>query len=267
MGRPRRPAACALAAALLLLAACERTFLPLRGKFDVGRDPMVVFVGGDGAAGGDLYALSTAGGRAIPITFSTVGEMRPALSPAGGEVAFLRAGSLADSSPASVWVLNLVSGAERRVELPRSAGPPGQVGWVGGGSALVVEAGGRLYRAPAPPAAGAAAGAARPVLAAGRAAAESALAVLLGRPAFGRAVSCPNPEDLCVVSDTGSPALFARGAREPARWGDDSVAYLEGGSLMVRPLAAGRARRVEWSAVPAQPRQFSVFAGPTAGPR
>ena len=248
---------------LVLLAACESTFLPIRGKFDVGRDPMVVFVGGDGPAGGDLYALSTAGGRPIPITFSTVGEMRPALSPAGGEIAFLRAGSLTDSSPASVWVMNLINGAEREVELPADAGPPEQVGWAGGGRALVMRAGGRLYRADAPPAEGAA----RPVPGAERAAAESALAVLLGRPAFARAVPCANAEDLCVVGDTGSPALFARGAREPARWGDDSVAYLEGDRLMVRPLAAGRARQVEWSALPPRPRQPSVFAGATTEPR
>jgi hypothetical protein len=252
-----------LAVGLVLLAACERTFLPIRGKFDVGRDPMVVFVGGDGPAGGDLYALSTAGGRPIAITFSTVGEMRPALSPAGGEIAFLRAGSLTDSSPASVWVMNLINGAERQVALPAGAGLPERVGWAGGGGSLVVRAGGRLYRADAPPAEGAA----RPVPEAERAAAESALAVLLGRPAFGRAVSCANAEDLCVVGDTGSPALFARGAREPARWGDDSVAYLEGDRLMVRPLAAGRARQVEWSGMPARPRQPSVFAGAATEPR
>jgi hypothetical protein len=252
-----------LAGGLLLLAACESTFLPLRGKFEVGRDPMVVFVGGDSPAGGDLYALSTAGGRAIPITFSTVGEMRPALSPDGGALAFLRAGSLTDSSPASVWVLNLINGAERQVELPADTGPPEQVGWGDGGRTLVMRAGGQLYRADAPPAEGAA----RPVPGAERAAAESALAVLLGRPAFARAVPCANAEDLCVVGDTGSPALFARGAREPARWGDDSVAYLEGDRLVVRPLAAGRARQVEWSAPPARPRQPSVFAGATDEPR
>jgi hypothetical protein len=252
-----------LAGGLLLLAACESTFLPLRGKFEVGRDPMVVFVGGDGPAGGDLYALSTAGGHAIPITFSTVGEMRPSLSPSGGEVAFLRGGSLTDSSPASVWVMSLINGAERLVEMPAEAGPPEQVGWADGGRSLVIRARGLLYRADAPPAAGAA----TPVPGAERAAAESALAVLLGRPAFARAVPCANAEDLCVVGDTGSPALFARGAREPARWGDDSVAYLEGDNLVVRPLAAGRARQVEWSAVPARPRQPSVFAGATAEPR
>lgn len=248
---------------VLLLAACESTFLPLRGKLAVGRDPMVVFVGGDGPAGGDLYALSTAGGRAIPITFSTVGEMRPALSPDGGEVAFLRAGSLSDPTAASVWVMNLMNGAERQVELPEDAGAPEQVGWTDGGGSLVMRAGGRLYGAEAPPATGAA----TPLVGAERAAAESALAVLLGRPAFARAVPCANPEDLCVVGDTGAPALFARGAREPARWGDDSVAYLEGDRLVVRPLGAGRARRVEWSAVPPRPRQPSVFAGATAEPR
>jgi hypothetical protein len=224
---------------------------------------MVVFVGGDGAAGGDLYAVSTSGGRAIPITFSTVGEMRPALSPDGGAVAFLRAGSLTDSAPASVWVLNLINGAERQVELPEDAGPPEQAGWTDGGRRLVLRAGGRLYRAEAPPAEGTAG----PVPVAQRASAESALAVLLGRPVFARAVPCANPEDLCVVGDTGSPALFARGAREPARWGDDSVAYLEGDRLMVRPLASGRARQVEWSGLPARPRQPSVFAGATVEPR
>ncbi len=251
------------AGGLLLLAACESTFLPLRGKFEVGRDPMVVFVGGDGPAGGDLYVVPTSGGRAIPITFSTVGEMRPALSPDGGAVAFLRAGSLTDSAPASVWVLNLINGAERQVELPKDAGPPEQAGWTDGGRSLVMRAGGQLYRAEAPPAEGAA----RPVPVSQRASAESALAVLLGRPAFARAVPCANPEDLCVVGDTGSPALFARGAREPARWGDDSVAYLEGDRLVVRPLAAGRARQVEWSGLPARPRQLSVFAGATVEPR
>ncbi len=176
---------------------------------------MVVFVGGDGAGGGDLYAVPTAGGRAIPITFTAVGEMRPALSPDGGAVAFLRAGSLTDSAAASVWVLNLINGAERQVELPESAGAPEQVGWSDGGRSLVVRAGGRLYRSEAPPAKDSA----RPVPIAGRAAAESALAVLLGRPVFARAVPCANAEDLCVAADTGAPALFARRGSRPGALG------------------------------------------------
>lgn len=224
---------------------------------------MVVFVGGDGTGGGDLYALSAAGGPVIPITFSAVGEMRPALAPDGRAVAFLRGGSLSDSAPASVWVMNLSSGAERQVELPRGAGPPDQVGWTGDGRSLVVSAAGRLYGAAAPPAVGVA----RPIAPNDLARAESSLAVLLGTPVFARAVPCAKVEDLCVVGDTGAPALLARAAREPARWGDDSVAYLEGDRLVVRPLGRGRARQVEWSAVPARPRQPSVFPGATAEPR
>jgi hypothetical protein len=224
---------------------------------------MVVFVGGDGPAGGDLYALAGAGGPAIPITFSPVGEMRPALSPDGSAVAFLRGSSLSDSTPADVWVLSLWSGAERRVELPPGAGRPDRVGWDDGGRSLVISAGGRPFRAAAPPEKGVA----RPVPAAERAAAESALAVVLGDPAFARAVTCEQGRALCVVSDTGAASVFAQEAREPARWGGDSVAYLQGDRLLVRPLGPGRARPVEWSSVPARPRQPTVFAGATPGRR
>src|SRR5918992_6023583 len=148
-----RPLLLAVAAGLVL-AACERGFLPLGGRFEVGRDPMVIFVGGDAPAGGDLYALQADGGSAIPITFSVVGEMRPSLSPDGGQVAFLRGGTLTDTLPASVWVLNLVSGAERQVSLPLEAGRPEQVGWSPDGAALGVRAAAGVFRAAAPPAGG-----------------------------------------------------------------------------------------------------------------
>jgi hypothetical protein len=247
----------AFLAAALALAACERGFLPLGGRFDVGRDPMVIFVGGDAPAGGDLYALQADGGGAIPLTFSVVGEMRPALSPDGGQVAFLRGGSLTDSLPASVWVLNLVNGAERQVRLPLQAGRPERVGWSPDGSALLVRAEAGVYRAPAPPAGGGP----EPLAGPARAAAESSLAVLLGRPAFAQVVPCPDPQDLCVLTDSGAPALLAEDAGDPARWGDDSVAYLTGGRLVVRPVGAGRPRVIDWSAVPPRPRQLTVFPG------
>jgi hypothetical protein len=249
-------------AASLLLAACERGFLPLGGRFEIGRDPMVIFVGGDAPAGGDLYALQAEGGGAIPITFSVVGEMRPSLSPDGGRVAFLRGGSLTDSLPASVWVLNLVNGAERQVPLPLQAGRPVQVGWSDGGAGLVVRTTGGIYRTPAPPAEGEA----RAVAGPGHAAAESSLAVLLGDPAFARVVPCVDPADLCVVGDSGPPALLAEDAGEAARWGDDSVAYLTGGRLVVRPVGPGRARVIDWSGVPARPRQLTVFPGAPGSP-
>lgn len=246
-------------AASLVLAACERGFLPLGGRFEIGQDPMVIFVGGDAPAGGDLYALEADGGGAIPITFSPVGEMRPALSPDGSQVAFLRGGSLTDSLPASAWVLNLVNGAERRVPLPPGAARPGRLGWTDGGTALVVGTAAGIYRVPAPPREGEARALAGPA----RLAAESSLAVLLGRPAFARVVPCDDPGDLCVAGDRGPPVLLARAAAEPARWGDDSVAYLAGGRLVVRPVGPGRARVVAWSGVPPRPRELTVFAGAT----
>ena len=221
----------------------------------------MVFVGGEGT-NSDLYAIAGVGGPAIAITFSPVSETRPALAPDGGRIAFLRAGALRDSTPASAWVLDLADGAERRVELPEGAGPPDRIGWERGGRGLVVRAGGKLYRAEAP--LGLTAG---PVAATGRAVAESALAVVLGEPPFAEAVSCENPADLCVVAGRGPAAVFAPGARDPARWGDDSVAYLEDARLVVRPVGAGRPRIVHWSRLPARPRQLTAFAGASGEPR
>jgi hypothetical protein len=248
---------------VLLLLACRGAVPPLRGQIEVGTDPFVLFVGGNSRAGGDLYAVTAAGGAAIPITFTAVGEMRPALAPNGGAVAFLRGGSLTDSTPASVWVMNLLSGGEREIPLPREAGTPARVGWSASGSELVIEAGGRLYRSPAPPAETEA----RPVPASARAQAESALGVLLGRPAFARVVRCPEPEDLCVQADTGSPGLLARQAAAAARYGDDSVLILIGRDLLVRPLGPGHARRIEWSELPPAPREPTAFGGATTEPR
>ncbi len=242
---------------LLILTACEGTLPPLRGVAEVGRDAIVVFVGGQGQAGGDLFAVLGSGGQVIPLTYTNVGEMRPALSPDGGAVAFLRGGSLSDSTPGSVWVMNLLSGADREVSLPGGAGAPARVGWAEEGRSLVVAAENGLYRAPAPPARGSA----EVIPPAGRAEAESALAVLLGTPAFGRTVACEDPSDLCVVGDTGAPALLAKGAGEAARWGGDSVGYFIGDMLLVRPLGPGRERRVRLEGPPARPREPTVFAG------
>lgn len=246
-----------LGAGALLAAACSGTLPPLRGQMTIGRDAYAIFVGGAGAAGGDLYAVRTGGGPAIPITFTTVGEMRPALSPDGSMLAFLRGASLRDSTPGTVWVMNLLSGAERELELPRGAGVPRQVGWARDGRSLVVAAGRGLYRASAPPAGSEA----RLVPPDERAAAESALAVLLGAPVFARVVPCAEPGALCVAGDTGAPGLLARRARDAARWGDDSVAYFVGSTVEIRPVGPGRARRLDWDNPPSRPRQVTVFLG------
>jgi hypothetical protein len=248
---------CAAGAAVSLLAACSGTLPPLRGQMEVGRDAYAIFVGGGGAAGGDLYAVRTSGGPIIPVTFSSVGEMRPALSPDGSMTAFLRGASLRDSTPGSVWVMNLLSGAERELELPRGAGEPRQVGWDRDGRSLVIAAGSGLYRVIAPPAGGKA----TLVPQDQRAEAESTLAVLLGAPAFARVVPCTEPEALCVVGDTGAPGLLAEHARDAARWGDDSVAFFVGNTVLIRPLGPGRPRRLDWDNPPSRPRQMTVFPG------
>jgi hypothetical protein len=237
----------------LLLLACG-TLPPLRGKIDVGRESYAVFVGGSGLKG-DLYAVRASGGSAYPLTFTAVAELRPALSPGGTDVAFLRGLSLRDSTPATVWVMNLLNGAERELRLPKDAGAPKRVGWSSDGSSLVVETGVDLYRLDAPPQKPDA----RVVPAAERAAAESSLAVLLGDPAFARVVPCKRSEDLCVVPRSGRPGILAQAASDPVRWGSDSVAFFTGELLQIRPLAKGRPRLLNWSEVPARPRQPTFF--------
>jgi hypothetical protein len=243
--------------ALCALAACEGTLPPLRGQLEVGRDAYAVFVAGKGAAGGDLYAVRTEGGNALPLTFTNVGEMRPALSPDGGAVAFLRGQSLRDSTPGTVWVMNLLSGADRELALPKGAGLPTRVGWSRDSRSIVVATATGLYRFGAPPARSDP----HPVSSAERSAAESSLAVLLGEPVFTRVVACREPGALCVAGDTGAPGLLARGARDATRWGADSVAFIVGNAVEVRPLGPGRARRLEVSGASGPLRQITVFTG------
>ena len=238
----------------LLLLACG-TLPPLRGKIDVGRESYAVFVGGSGMSG-DLYAVRAAGGPAYPITFTPVAELRPALSPNGTDLAFLRGLSLRDSTPGAVWVMNLLNGSEREVELPKGAGAPERVGWSGDGSSLMVQTTDQLYRVDAPPARTIA----QAVPAAERAAAESSLAVLLGDPVFARVVPCiRRADDLCVAPRSGRVGILAQAAHDPVRWGTDSVAFFTRELLQVRPLAKGRPRLLHWTNGPARPRQVTFF--------
>jgi hypothetical protein len=239
-----------------LLISCEGTLPPLRGKAEVGRDAYVIFVGGGGVSS-DLYAVRGDGGSAIPLTYTPVAELAPAMSPDGGTVAFLRGRSIRDSTPATLWVLNLLSGADRELRLPKDAGAPSQVGWSRDGRSLVVRTSKGLYRLNAPPAK------ADPLLTRGaeRAAAESSLAVLLGDPVFARVVPCSTQGELCVAGDSGSPGFLARGAQQAVRWGRDSVALLIGSRVEIRPLGPGRPRRLTWSSLPKHPRELTYFEG------
>lgn len=237
----------------LFLLGCG-TLPPLRGKIEVGRESYAVFVGGSGMSA-DLYAVSADGGPAIPITFTTVAELRPALSPSGTEVAFLRGLSLRDSTPATVWVMNLLDGADRELRLPKGAPRPERVAWTTDGASLLVEAGDEIWHLNAPPE--------RPdprmVTTDERPAAESTLAVLLGDPVFARVIPCQRAQDLCVVPRSGRQGILAQAARDPVRWGPDSVAFFVGELLQIRPLARGRPRLLHWSEVPARPRQITYF--------
>lgn len=239
----------------LVLAGCEGTLPPLRGKAEVGRDAYAVFVGGNSISS-DLYAVRGEGGASIPLTYTPVAEVAPALAPDGGSVAFLRAKSLSDSTPATVWVMNLLSGADHELRLPRDAGIPMQVGWSRDGASLVVRTTRGIYRLAAPPRS------ARSELvpAAERPTAESSLAVLLGEPVFARVVPCRSGE-MCVVGESGGPGFLARGAQQALRWGTDSVALLIDHRVEIRPLGPGRPRRLSWSNLPENPRQLTFFEG------
>jgi hypothetical protein len=239
----------------LLALACG-TLPPLRGKIDVGREPYVVLVGGSGL-NADLYAARSEGGPVYPITFTPVAELAPALSPNGSDLAFLRGLSLRDSTPASVWVMNLLTGSERELALPKGADPPQRVGWSRDGQALIVGTAGNVYRFKAPPTRFKA----EAVSPAERSAAESSLSVLLGDPVFARVVSCRKGTYLCVDTGKGAPGILAQSARDPARWGPDSVAFFVHNLLQIRPLKRGRPRILNWSDVPPRPRQMTFFEG------
>jgi len=240
----------------LFLGSCG-TIPPLRGKIEVGRDAYAVFVGGSGI-NGDLYAVRADGGPTFPLTYTAVAELRPQLAPNGTDVAFLRGRSLRDSTPASVWVMNLLNGSERERRLPDEAGTPRRVGWSRDGQTLIVEATGGLYQVKAPPERADP----QPVAPDQRAAAESSLAVLLGDPVFARVLPCERRTDLCVLTTRGRRGILAQAARDPVRWGPDSVAVLVGGDLVqIRPLAKGRPRVLEWTNVPQSPREMTFFEG------
>jgi hypothetical protein len=221
----------------------------------VGRDAYAIFVA-DGPGGlSDLFGVRADGGPVFQITYTSVAESDPALSPDGRLLAFLRARSLRDTLPGAVWVMNLLTGAERRVVLPMDSPPPARVGWSADGSALYVRAGTELWRLTAPPAAPAP----RRATPAERLAADTSLGVFLGSPPFARVLVCEH--SLCAQARTGEPVPFAPGGRDPVRWGPDSVAFLSANNLVVRPVGPGRGHLVEWTGVPAAPRELTFFPG------
>jgi hypothetical protein len=245
----------AIVAAGLALAACGGALSPLRNHAQVGRDAYAVFVG-DGPGGRpDLFGVRAEGGPVFQLTYTSVAESDPALSPDGRLLAFLRARSLHDSLPGAVWVMNLLTGAERRLALPKGSPPPARVGWSSDGSALYVRAGAEIWKLGAPPAAPEP----RRATAAESFAADTSLGVFLGDPPCARVVVCEG--SLCAQSNTGPAVAFAQGGRDPLRWGADSVAFLSADKLVVRPVGPGHGRLVDWTGVPRAPRELTFFGG------
>jgi hypothetical protein len=232
----------------------------MRHRIEAGEDPYVVFVADAPDGRGDLWAMNTGGGESVQLTFSLPAESRPALSPDGDVIAFLRARSSADTVHRRVWLMNLLNGAERELELPEGAGAPSEVAWRDR-SALLVRTSDGTWLLSAPPAPADP----RRVAAAEAAPADSAFAVHVGAPPFGRVAACGGGAGLCVVDATGGASSLAPGGRDPVAWGADSVGYLEGAELVVRPVGPGRARRARLPTRMENAREFTAFLGKRAG--
>jgi hypothetical protein len=240
--------------ALLLLVGCRGTLSPLSNRLKVGEEAYVVFTA-DGEDGkGDLFASPAAGGKTFQVTFTRVDERAPALSPDGVVLAFLRSVAPGDTSGVSVVLLNLLSGAERRVEAPPGAA---SLAWSSDGTALLVRTGSGILRSAAPPQPMNL----EPVPASGQDQADSLFRVLLGDPAVGEAGRCVSGTGVCARLANGDSLTLSIEGSDPARWGTDSVAYLERGRFVVRPLGGGATRTVSWTGSIGHPRGLTYFGG------
>jgi hypothetical protein len=255
----RRPVVALLA--LVALTSCRISMSPLQNRMAPGEEPFAVFVA-DGEAGlGDLYAIRTDGGTTIPVTYTRVRELAPSLAPTGTALAFIREGVAGSPSSRRVVVMNLLNGNERVI--PALDVPPDAVAWNTDASLLYIRAGATVLAAGAPPAEPKV----RRLDSLEAAHADSAFWALLGTPAFGRAVECPE-RGVCVLLADGTRSVLAPEGREGVRWGSDSVGYFVGADFVVRPLGAGRARQLKLLPPRADPREMTFFPGPAGkGPQ
>jgi hypothetical protein len=215
---------------------------PLQGRIEAGEEPFMVFVaeGGDGMT--DLFASLPGGGEVSRLTFTGLVERSPRITHNGGLVVFVRDRGGADSGAANVVIMNLLSGAERTLELPESAGRPELVAWTADETAVYARTTRGTWLLQAPPSENHPVELPPELLPA----ADSAMAVLLGTPAFAEATICADG-GVCVTGPTGEPSQLSSAGADPFRWGSDSLAWFVNGVVEVRPLGPGPVRAISWS--------------------
>jgi len=240
---------------LLPLTACSVT--PLTNKIRIGEEPFVVAVGEGPDAMTDLYAAPAAGGTFVRFTFNRMQEAAPRLSSGGTQLVFLRSSPVETTHPEpEVVVLDLKTGSERGVRIPRPAGAARTAAWLAGDSIVVVRLDSGLWRFRVPPSPTDL----RRLDAADRDRAQAALGVMLGDPPTVAVVPCAGG-GLCARTSGGEVAPLDPDGSGPVRWGGDSVGYFTARGFEVRPLAGGKSRWPQWSGAPARLRGLTYHGG------
>ncbi|HST07804.1 MAG TPA: hypothetical protein VLJ83_06500 [Gemmatimonadaceae bacterium] len=240
--------------ALLLAASCG--FSPLSHHITVGEEPFLIFVGEGIDQHTDLFAVGSGGGTVFQVTFTPLIEQHPRLTPNGNVVAFLRMRDTLPSTHHDVALMDLVTGGDAVLTLPPGSGQPSDLAWSADGSRLYIRTDRGIWQTPAPPAVAVVS----PVTEHDRSAADSALDLWLGRPAFALVVDC-HDGGLCIIGPQHDTTALAPKGRDALRWGDDSVGWFEDGAIVVRSLGPGRLRRVLWHDPPRNPRDASYTPG------
>jgi hypothetical protein len=247
-----------LYSSLFTLTGCKMSLSPVKNKLGVGVESYVFF-DADGEDGqGDIYAGSANGGTIFRVTFSRAHESSPALSPDGVMLAFIRGPRATDSAGHRVWIMNLLSGAERKLTAAGATAFPVKLGWSIDGRTLFIRTTAGDFQTAAPPSSAQL----TPVSAGSRRAADTALSVSLGDPVIAIAVPCEGGIGICAVSSSsGKSQLLSESGRNALRWGADSVGYFIGNGLEIRPLGGGNTRELHWAGTPPNPRTATQFPG------
>jgi len=225
---------------LLVMAVGACSLSPLQNRIHPGEEAFVVVVGTGADEKVDLFATLPGGGEVHRLTFTSMVESSPHLSPRGDVVAFLRHGTGSGREQGELVVMNLLNGAERHLDVPDSAGTLRNVAWSDDEQHLYLLTDTGRWLVDAPPIAPNA----RRVPPERLAAADSALDTWLGTPRFAHVEPCATG-GLCIAGPSGEPRELSATGTAATRWGSDSVAWLEGDQIVIRPLGPGPMRRLD----------------------